>query len=626
MDGDEAIMVSLKGFLFDMTGQVRCHGRPAATIPANIAHTALLTFRDAPKQVIDSHEELTPQTYLQLYVTTKREQPVSKPPQSHATTRTQTKSLAEQIQDRIPKQTDSKPKTEPKTKRKASLPKNWYDATVIGHQGEGEHLRFLIRWDGYAAEHDTWVHPKDISEPAIKEYYDKLTDKPSLPTRSSISPLTSRILPKDVINGDYTHIDPFAEIPDRRHQPDVTDPSVITILPQQHDFQETSPYNGSTYTQLTPTDVTTPEVKTSSARSFIGHNTRRALDAASPPLTGTITDYDRSSNTFTITHDDGEIEYMDPETIHQYLIQEGSTFEENRNSHLLHCLAIAQTQAKTLFDDEPRGRRAAQAHPEAEAIMASEEKEISFYKMRVMKNVKISDLPRGTNLLPLHMNYKRKYTIDEKTKLNVFAKWKARLVIGGNRQKEHDCSFAPTPSWSSIRLALAYSADPSWKTVSYDLASAFCRVPLKGRAIYVRPPAGLAPPGMCWQLLHSIYGLIEAAADYSKLRNEIILTFEHNYHGHKLRFTQTDADPCLFVMHDEKQQPILILVAYIDDLILSYKIEYIKNAFVQWLDRTWEVSDPEPLNRYLGIHFRREEDGSWNFDAEAYIEKACHRS
>ena len=144
--------------------------------------------------------------------------------------------------------------------------------------------------------------------------------------------------------------------------------------------------------------------------------------------------------------------------------------------------------------------------------MASEEKEISsFYKMRVMKNVKISDVPRGTNLLPSHMNYKRKYTIDEKTKLNVFAKWKARLVIGGNRQKEHDCSFAPTPSWSSIRLALAYSADPSWKTVSYDLASAFCRVPLKGRAIYVRQPAGLAPPGMCWQLLHSIYGLIEAA-------------------------------------------------------------------------------------------------------------------
>ena len=28
MDGDEAIMVSLKGFLFDMTGQVRCHDSP----------------------------------------------------------------------------------------------------------------------------------------------------------------------------------------------------------------------------------------------------------------------------------------------------------------------------------------------------------------------------------------------------------------------------------------------------------------------------------------------------------------------------------------------------------------------------------------------------------------------
>ena len=159
-------------------------------------------------------------------------------------------------------------------------------------------------------------------------------------------------------------------------------------------------------------------------------------------------------------------------------------------------------------------------------------------------------------------------------------------------------------------MALAYTASKDWKVVSYDLASAFCRTPLQGRAIYVRPPPGLVPPGHCRQLLHSIYGLIEACADYSALRNQIILTFEYQYHGHTLRFSQSEADPCIFIMSAPDSTPILILVAYIDDLILCYKIEYIKDAFVNWLDRTWEVSDPEPLNRYLGIHFTRHDDGS----------------
>ena len=159
------------------------------------------------------------------------------------------------------------------------------------------------------------------------------------------------------------------------------------------------------------------------------------------------------------------------------------------------CYTAAAKQAATLFDDEPKGEKQVLQHPESEAILASKAKEInSFYDMQVMKTVPMSTLPPGATILPSHLIYKRKYKIDEKTKQNVFDKWKTRLVIGGNRQKEHDNAFAPTPSWSSIRMALAYTASKDWKVVSYDLASAFCRTPLQGRAIYVRPPPGLVPP------------------------------------------------------------------------------------------------------------------------------------
>ena len=591
--------------------------RPAATIASSIAHTALLTYRDSPKLLIDPHEDLTPLSYLQYFVTTKRSQPTpSKPSLSYPT-------LADQISQKVDKATK---RTSSRRKGKETLPKDWYEATIIGHQGDGDSLRYLIRWDGYSAEHDNWVHPKDISTPAIKEYHDKLNHTPTLPNPPSTSPLTTRLLPKDVVNGDYTHLDPFKEIPDRRHEKPVTDPTDITILPQSPDFYESLPYNNATYSQLVPTDNTTPEVKTSSARSYLGRHTRRALDPYSDASTATITDFDPVTQTFTLTHSDNDTEYIDADTLHHFLIRHDSTLDEDRQRLMSTCYNAAAKQAATLFDDEPKGEKQVLQHPESEAILASKAKEInSFYDMQVMKTVPMSTLPPGATILPSHLIYKRKYKIDEKTKQNVFDKWKTRLVIGGNRQKEHDNAFAPTPSWSSIRMALAYTASKDWKVVSYDLASAFCRTPLQGRAIYVRPPPGLVPPGHCWQLLHSIYGLIEACADYSALRNQIILTFEYQYQGHTLRFSQSEADPCMFIMSTPDSTPILILVAYIDDLILCYKIEYIKDAFVNWLDRTWEVSDPEPLNRYLGIHFTRLDDGSWTFNAKAYIQKACEK-
>ena len=613
--------------------------RPAATIPASIAATALLTYRHEPKHLLDPHEELTPLSYLHLLCTHKKAQrPPARPTLAFPTT------LADKIKgdiDRatcrrsprtISKQDNATPDTRQDTatstkpSKKEPLPKNWYEATIIGHQGDKETLRYLIRWDGYSSEHDNWVHPKDISAPAIAEYNEKLVNKLTPPTRQSVSPLATRILPKDIINGDYANIDAFKESADKRQERPVTDPFDITILPQAADYHEIIPYKDSTYTQLTPTDQTTPDTKSSAARSYLGRQTRRALSPQSPPLTATVTEFDSVTDTFTLTHDDSDVEYIDRETLNQYLINDTTTKEEDTHTTLADCYNTAKQEAATIFDDEPKGEKQAANHPEAKAILESKQKEIdSFYKMQVMKEVRISTLPQGTTLLPSHIVYKRKYKIDLDTKQNIFDKWKARLVIGGNRQPEHDNPFAPTPSWPTIRLVLSYTADPTWKTVSYDLASAFCRTPLKGRAIYVRPPPGIVPPGHCWQLLYSIYGLIEACADYSALRNEVILTFSHEHNGQTVRFEQSEADPCLFIMRDHHGQPILILVAYIDDLILGYKIEYLKGALINHIDRVWEVSSPEPLNRYLGIHFRREDDGGWFFDANAYILKACEK-
>ena len=404
---------------------------------------------------MDEYEDLDTERWLTLYTTQKRHHTLSIADRTRRTTPPQQPTTADKaIASLSPNKPASKAKSDtPKTKE-------WYNATIIGHEGQGKTRKYHIRWDGYSSDHDTWLHPKDISAAAKKEYHDQLKkiDQPKTAFGPAPQPFTSRLLPKDVINGDYAHIDPFKEMPKDTKLRPVVDPFDISIIPLQDDFTQINPYKDATYSQLISTaDDSPPQVK-HIGDAYLTRVTRRNYEDL-PPSTAIVKSFDTRTMCFTIEHQsDNDTEIVDPETLSQILVSNGTTAEERTQDAINHCFLTALNEAKTHFDDEPKGRKNALKHPESTDILAAEDKEVTnFYKTGVIVDQLISKLPPGTKLLPSHMVYKRKYTIDPTTKENKFTHWRARLVIGGNMQEDYTTSFAATPSWPTIRLTLAYT-------------------------------------------------------------------------------------------------------------------------------------------------------------------------
>ena len=580
--------------------------RPAAVIPSTIAQTNLATYRYNTFEISDPQAILSPNEYLHLFITAQRSLP---------TTRSlKQPTMASSSEHTIKHDTANK-------KKKQAEP--WHEATIIGHSGPKTTRKYRIRWIGYGPEHDEWKTSRDITKDLLQEYYEKLANEAQTPPNPDMQKQVT--LPRDVINGDYRDIDSFAESPDPRRQPPIIDPLDFSLAPLRDAFKQIIPYTGASYSQLIP-------VYTSKARqdsrpripNLINRKVFRSYDDTAHQI-GSVKSFDEDTLTWHIEYPDHDYELVDSETLNYMLLDDSNATKEDHRQCLISYL-LNKEITETKYNDEPKGQKQLLNHPEKDAILQSQQKEIqSFFDMGVFELVPMSSLPKGTNLLPSHVIYKRKYKINESTQEDEFTHWKARLVIGGNKQKDFTSSFAPTPSWSSIRLALAYACTKDWDVKSYDLASAFCRTPLEGQAIFVRPPPGLAPPGHCWQLHYAVYGLKDSNAQYNKLFTSQVLAYETNIDGKSIKFEQSDDDPCMFTLKDTSGQPILILIAYIDDLILASKNATLAKAFTTHLNKTWQVSEPETLNRYLGIHFTRLSCGGWSYSAKAYIQKAAKK-
>ena len=577
--------------------------RPAATIPQHIAHHAIRMTKFEPATLDHPHtdRDLSALDYLTLFVTTRQALP--------ATRSSKTKpDLAKDINRHLdPTHSNEK----------------YYEVDeILAHRGTGKKLEFLVRWTGYDSKHDSWVPINDCNKALIQEYYDKHQEEtPLIPNTADLTP--QRPLPKDPINGDYTTIDAFKEIPaPRQSQPiKYTDPADFNLPPLPSLFKEAIPYKDAPYTCLTPR--TTTQARQANLTHLIGQQTRYSFDTLNTDP-GTIEAYDIHTNTWRIKYLDDTYEIVDPETLSTMLITPSNLTPEEERHHLLsHLIHQATPHTYTTMKTPPKGPKQAQLHPDAPLLQKAVKEEIdAFFRWGVFTEKKISDLPPNTTLLPSHVVYKDKTKINPATGKEEFDHWRARLVIGGHKQKDFTDTFAPTPSWPTIRLIINFTSTAEWEVCSHDLEKAFVRTPLTGRAIYVRPPPGLAPPGICWLLHFSVYGLKDSNAEFNRLFVKTVLSFEGLYENKPVKFQQCPSDPCLFVLYDHNNQPLIILTSYIDDLILAFRHKPIYNAFLAHIKTIWNITDSDTLNKYLGIHFKRLPHGGWQFDASAYIERA----
>ncbi|XP_052291943.1 uncharacterized protein LOC127900768, partial [Citrus sinensis] len=180
---------------------------------------------------------------------------------------------------------------------------------------------------------------------------------------------------------------------------------------------------------------------------------------------------------------------------------------------------------------------------------------------------------------------------------------KARLVAQGYNQEEgidFDETFAPVVRLESIRMLLAYACHKDFILFQMDVKSAFLNGYIM-EEVYVKQPPGFENekfPNHVYKLLKALYGLKQAPrAWYDRLKNFLL---END-------FSMGKADTTLFVKH--KNQDILIVQIYVDDIIFGSTNELLCKEFSSCMSKEFEMSMMGELKYFLGLQIKQNEEG-----------------
>ena len=206
-------------------------------------------------------------------------------------------------------------------------------------------------------------------------------------------------------------------------------------------------------------------------------------------------------------------------------------------------------------------------------------------------------------------------------------KLKARLCVGGHRQKEgkdYWSTFAPTVSWTTVRLLLILSVQMQLATRQVDYTAAFVHADIdkppnyeemsdeekEKWGVFVEMPRGFVADGQqlvrasnagpqkggqVLRLKKSLYGLRQAPRNFFlHLRNKL----------EAVGFQQaTEIDPCLFISDK------VICLVYVDDTLLFARemsdIDEVLRQLVDEQGMALEVEDD--VAGFLGVHIAKDE-------------------
>jgi hypothetical protein len=183
------------------------------------------------------------------------------------------------------------------------------------------------------------------------------------------------------------------------------------------------------------------------------------------------------------------------------------------------------------------------------------------------------------------------YAIKEDLKGN--KRYKARLVVGGHRQREgidFNETFAPVVSYSTIRMLLALATVNNWEVHQMDFVTAFLNGQVE-EEIYMAQPNGYndGTNKVC-KLVKSLYGLKQAPRQWNK---ELHRSME------SLGFTRLEMDHSVYVREN------LIVAVYVDDcILLSANLNDIL-VFKKEIMKNYKVKDLGELRTIVGMQWER---------------------
>ncbi|KAJ4716700.1 Retrovirus-related Pol polyprotein from transposon TNT 1-94 [Melia azedarach] len=182
-------------------------------------------------------------------------------------------------------------------------------------------------------------------------------------------------------------------------------------------------------------------------------------------------------------------------------------------------------------------------------------------------------------------------------------RYKARLVAKGYSQRagiDYDEVFAPVARLETVRLIISLAAQNKWKIHQMDVKSAFLNGVLE-EVVYIQQPTGFEVKGQedkVLKLRKALYGLKQAPRAWN---SRIDKYFQKN------GFTKCPYEHALYIKI--KDEDILIVCLYVDDLIFTGSNPSLFDDFKNTMTKEFEMTDIGLMAYYLSIEVKQEEDG-----------------
>ncbi|MBW0538921.1 hypothetical protein O181_078636 [Austropuccinia psidii MF-1] len=178
---------------------------------------------------------------------------------------------------------------------------------------------------------------------------------------------------------------------------------------------------------------------------------------------------------------------------------------------------------------------------------------------------------------------------------------KARLVVQGHRQVRgvnFEETFAPTPTFATLRSILTIASKNLWKINTFDVTSAYLHSKID-EVIYVKPPPGVnIRENKVLRLKKALYGLKQAGRCWwLHLKNVL----------QEIGFKANDNDQSTYVY--KSGEDCAMLWIHVDDGVLVTSNDEMRERMKLNLTEKLKLRWDDGINSIVGIEIKRKDNG-----------------
>lgn len=169
--------------------------------------------------------------------------------------------------------------------------------------------------------------------------------------------------------------------------------------------------------------------------------------------------------------------------------------------------------------------------------------------------------------------------------------------------------------YNTLRYLLSFALEFDLKINHLDVCTAFLQGNLE-EEIFIEIPEGIVfPEGSVLRLNKPLYGLKQASRMWNKRLSGKLTT---------LGLKQLKTDQCVFIAN-ENSDNIIILAVYVDDMIVLWKNESMKDSLIENLKKEFKMKDLGFAKSFLGVTLNYKVGETLKIDQQPYIEKVLKR-